>query len=39
MKKRQRQRVIVSLALLLVVVVFGSYGSGYDAQSFIYGQF
>ncbi len=32
-------RWVVSLALLLVVVVFGSYGSGYDAQSFIYGQF
>jgi D-alanyl-lipoteichoic acid acyltransferase DltB (MBOAT superfamily) len=29
----------VYLALLLIVVIFGSYGSGYDAQSFIYGQF
>ncbi|MEA4953954.1 MAG: MBOAT family O-acyltransferase [Pseudoflavonifractor sp.] len=29
----------VYLGLLLVVVVFGSYGTGYDAQSFIYGQF
>lgn len=29
----------VYLALLLSAVVFGSYGTGYDAQSFIYGQF
>ncbi|MCI8651275.1 MAG: MBOAT family protein [Oscillospiraceae bacterium] len=29
----------VSLALLLLTVVFGSYGTGYNAQSFIYGQF
>lgn len=29
----------VYLGLLLLVVVFGSYGTGYDAQSFIYGQF
>lgn len=29
----------VYLALLLLTVVFGSYGTGYDAQSFIYGQF
>ena len=29
----------VYLGLLVIVVVFGSYGSGYDAQSFIYGQF
>lgn len=29
----------VYLALLLAAVIFGSYGSGYDAQSFIYGQF
>lgn len=29
----------VYLALLLTAVVFGSYGTGYDAQSFIYGQF
>ena len=29
----------VYLALLLVVVIFGSYGTGYDAQNFIYGQF
>lgn len=27
------------LFLLLTVLIFGSYGSGYDAQSFIYGQF
>ena len=27
------------LSLLLVTVIFGSYGTGYDAQSFIYGQF
>lgn len=29
----------VWLALLVVVVVFGSYGTGYDAQSFVYFQF
>ena len=29
----------VYLALLLAAVIFGSYGTGYDAQSFIYGQF
>lgn len=29
----------VYLALLLITVIFGSYGTGYDAQSFIYGQF
>ncbi len=29
----------VYLALLLSAVIFGSYGTGYDAQSFIYGQF
>ena len=29
----------VYLALLLLTVIFGSYGTGYDAQSFIYGQF
>ena len=29
----------VYLALLLMVVIFGSYGTGYDAQNFIYGQF
>ena len=29
----------VYLSLLLVTVIFGSYGTGYDAQSFIYGQF
>lgn len=29
----------VYLGLLLVVLVFGSYGTGYDAQSFIYGRF
>ena len=29
----------VYLGLLLLVVVFGSYGTGYNAQSFIYGQF
>ena len=29
----------VYLGLLLVVVIFGSYGTGYDAQNFIYGQF
>ncbi len=33
------QRWLVYLALLLAVVIFGSYGTGYDAQSFIYGQF
>jgi len=27
------------LALLLAVVIFGSYGAGYNAQEFIYGQF
>ena len=32
-------RWLVGLALLLTVVVFGSYGSGYNAQDFIYGQF
>lgn len=32
-------RWMVCLGLLLIVVVFGSYGTGYDAQSFIYGQF
>ncbi len=29
----------VYLGLLMVVIIFGSYGTGYDAQSFIYGQF
>ena len=29
----------VYLFLLLSAVIFGSYGTGYDAQSFIYGQF
>ncbi len=29
----------VYLGLLMTVVIFGSYGTGYDAQSFIYGQF
>ncbi len=29
----------VWLALLVVMVVFGSYGTGYDAQSFVYFQF
>jgi len=29
----------VYLGLLMVVVIFGSYGSGYNAQDFIYGQF
>ncbi len=29
----------VCLGLLLVIVIFGSYGSGYNAQDFIYGQF
>lgn len=29
----------VYLGLLMVVVIFGSYGTGYDAQDFIYGQF
>ena len=29
----------IYLALLLSAVIFGSYGTGYDAQSFIYGQF
>ncbi len=29
----------VYLGLLLITVIFGSYGSGYDAKSFIYGQF
>lgn len=29
----------VYLCLLLLCVIFGSYGTGYDAQSFIYGQF
>ena len=33
------QRWLVYLALLLAVVIFGSYGTGYNAQSFIYGQF
>ena len=32
-------RWLVGLALLMTVVVFGSYGSGYNAQDFIYGQF
>jgi len=29
----------VYLALLMAVVLFGSYGTGYNAQDFIYGQF
>lgn len=29
----------VYLALLIVIVVFGSYGTGYNAQSFVYFQF
>lgn len=29
----------IYLFLLLTAVIFGSYGTGYDAQSFIYGQF
>lgn len=29
----------VYLGLLLIVIVFGSYGTGYDAKDFIYGQF
>ncbi len=29
----------VYLGLLLIVVIFGSYGTGYNAQDFIYGQF
>ena len=29
----------VYLVLLIVIVVFGSYGTGYNAQSFVYFQF
>lgn len=32
-------RFILLLALLFAALIFGSYGTGYDAQSFIYGQF
>lgn len=32
-------RYIIFIALLLVVIVFGTYGIGYDAGSFIYNQF
>ena len=32
-------RCLVLLALLFASLIFGSYGTGYDAQSFIYGQF
>lgn len=32
-------RWLMLLALLLACLIFGSYGTGYDAQSFIYGQF
>ena len=30
---------LLLLALLFASLIFGSYGTGYDAQSFIYGQF
>ena len=29
----------LSLALLLVIILFGAYGIGYDASQFIYNQF
>ena len=29
----------VYLALILAVIIFGAYGSGYDQVAFIYGQF
>ena len=29
----------VTVALLLIVVIFGAYGIGYDASQFIYNQF
>lgn len=29
----------INLGLLMIVVIFGSYGSGYDAKDFIYGRF
>ena len=29
----------VYLGLLMIVVIFGSYGTGYNAQDFIYGRF
>ena len=32
-------RCLLLLALLFASLIFGSYGTGYDAQSFIYGQF
>lgn len=32
-------RWLMLLTLLLACLIFGSYGTGYDAQSFIYGQF
>ena len=34
-----QQRTLLLLALLFASLIFGSYGTGYDAQSFIYGQF
>ena len=32
-------RWLMLLALLMTCVIFGSYGTGYDAQSFLYGRF
>ena len=29
----------VTVALLMIIVVFGAYGLGYDASQFIYNQF
>lgn len=32
-------RWVIYLGLLMLVILFGSYGTGYDAQDFIYGRF
>ena len=37
--KMDRRQEALLLALLFASLIFGSYGTGYDAQSFIYGQF
>ena len=37
--KNMAIRWVIYLALFFAVIIFGSYGMGYDASSFIYGAF